>query len=84
MKIIVSAAGFGQRFRDIGITKPKYEIIANNKPLFYWALISLKKFFDNEFIFIFRKEIYDEKFIKQQLKDLEIIKYNIILLDEPT
>lgn len=84
MKIIITAAGLGNRFLEMGINKPKYKIIANKKPLFYWSIYSLKNFFNNEFIFIFRKEIYDEKFIKEWLKTMGINKYNIILIDELT
>lgn len=84
MKIIITAAGKGSRFEKIGIKKPKYKIIANDKPLFFWSLNSMKIFFDYEFIFIFRKEILDEVFIKEQLNILGINKYQIVTIDEIT
>lgn len=80
-KIIISAAGMGQRFKQIGLNQPKYSLIANNKTLFYWSMISLKKFFNYEFIFIFRKDNYFEDFIKNELKELGIHNYQIILID---
>lgn len=84
MKIIITAAGLGSRFQKIGIKVPKFAIIAKNKTLFYWSMISLKKFFQEEFIFIFRKETYDKKFIDSELKKLGIKKYKIVLLDKLT
>ena len=63
MKIIITAAGNGSRFKNQGIKKEKYQIIANEKTLFYWSLISLKNFFEYEFIFIFQKENYEEEFV---------------------
>lgn len=83
-KIIIPSVGFGKRFLDIGLNQAKYKIIANDKPLFYWSLISLKKFFDHEFIFIFRKDNYDKDFIEKWLEILKIKNYKVILLDEPT
>ena len=84
MKIIITAAGNGSRFSQIGVKVPKYKIIANEKPLFYWSVYSLKNFFDFEFIFIFRREIYDEKFIEKWNKKMGIKKYQIVLIDELT
>lgn len=83
-KIIISAAGSGKRFIEYGINTPKYKIIANKKSLIYWALISLKNFFKYEFIFIFRKNNYEENFIKSELQELGIVNYKIILLDHET
>lgn len=83
-KIIISAAGLGQRFKQIGLNQPKYALKANGKSLFYWSITSLRKFFDNEFIFIFRKENYLENFIQEELKKLGIKKYQIILIDHLT
>lgn len=84
MKIIITAAGAGLRFQKIGIRKPKYEIIVKGKSLLYWSLISLKKFFNEEFIFIFRKQAFHKTFVEQELKFLGIRRYKIILLNKLT
>ena len=84
MKIIITAAGNGSRFKNQGIKKEKYQIIANEKTLFYWSLISLKNFFEYEFIFIFQKENYEEEFVLNEIKNLGIKKYNILLLNQIT
>jgi choline kinase len=81
MKIIITAAGLGSRFTKEGIAKPKYEIIAKGKSLFYLSIISLKKYFDDEFIFIFNIRSFNSEFIKRELYFLGIRKYQIILID---
>lgn len=84
MKIIITAAGEGSRFQKVGIKKPKYKLIAKGFPLFYWSLISLKKFFDESFILIFRKDIYDKNFVEKWMKELGIQKYSVILIENIT
>lgn len=55
MKIIIPMAGAGSRFTKIGIQKFKHEIIAFDKSLFEWSMLSLSDFFEYEFIFLIRK-----------------------------
>lgn len=81
MKVIITAAGLGSRFKNIGIDNPKYKIIAKDKTLYEWAMLSLEDFFDSEFIFIFRSEMLDRNFINQTNKKLGIKNYNIIDID---
>ena len=45
MKIIITMAGEGSRFKKIGIKKSKYEIVARDKTLFEWSMLSLSDFF---------------------------------------
>jgi dTDP-glucose pyrophosphorylase len=55
MKIIITMAGQGSRFKETGIKCPKHEIVARDKTLFEWSVESLKDFFeDSQFIFITR------------------------------
>ena len=84
MKVIITGAGKGSRFRNIGIYKPKYQLTANKKPLFYWSMRSLEVLKDQPHIFIFNKENFDEKFIKKWLSVLGIKKFKIIIIDEFT
>jgi len=81
MKFVITAAGMGSRFAKIGIKVPKYQITAKGKSLFYYSMIGLKKWFNEEFIFIFRKEAYAEDFIKSELNKLGIKNYKIKLID---
>lgn len=84
MKIIITAAGLGSRFSEIGIKNPKYKIIAREKSLYEWSMLSLKDFFEEEFIFIFRKDILDRTFIKNINNKLGIKNYSIIEIDNLT
>ena len=83
-KIVITAAGSSKRFKNQGINIPKYEIIANGHSLFYWSLISLKKFFNYAFIFIFQKDNFDNDFVVSELQKLNIQKYTTVLLESET
>lgn len=84
MKIIITMAGLGSRFKDIGINIPKYKIIANKKTLFEWSMLSLSDFFKEEFIFIIRKEISDIGFLDAVCKKLGISNFKIKVIEEIT
>lgn len=81
MKIIITMAGLGSRFKKVGYKVPKHEIVIKNKSLFEWSLLSLKDFFSEDFIFVTRKDAYDKKFIEKICKKLNIKKYKIKELD---
>ncbi len=84
MKIIITMAGLGNRFKTKGFDIPKYKIVVKNKTLFEWALISLTDFFNQEFIFITRAEIFDEEFLTKTCKSIGILKFNFVVLKEQT
>ena len=77
MKIIITMAGKGQRFRDAGYDRPKYMIDALGKSLFEWSMLSLKDFFSTEFIFIVRAEDNAGSFIKNKCEKLGIKNFVI-------
>lgn len=77
-------AGLGNRFTEIGIPVPKYKIIAKGKSLFEWSMLSLQDFFDCEFIFISRTEIWDTTFVAEKCAHLGITSFQTVLLDEMT
>lgn len=84
MKIIITMAGAGSRFKNIGINIPKYKIVANKKTLFEWSMLSLSDFFKEEFIFIIRKEIADIDFLNNICRNLGIVNFKIKVLEEIT
>ncbi len=84
MKIIITMAGLGSRFKEVGINIPKYKIIAKEKTLFEWALISLKDFFDQEFIFVSRNKIHDEVFLSETCKKTGILNFKFVVLNQET
>lgn len=77
-------AGLGSRFKNIGIDTPKYKIVANNKTLFEWSMLSLQDFFKEEFIFIIRKEILDLEFLSTTCENIGISSFEVIVLEEET
>lgn len=84
MNIIITMAGEGSRFKDIGFDIPKHEIIAKGKTLFEWSLLSLSDFFDENFCFIVRKGHYNFDFINNQCTKLKINNYEIIEISSLT
>lgn len=84
MKIIITMAGMGSRFKEIGLDKPKHEIIAKGKTLFEWSMLSLIDFFENDFIFITRKGAYNSDFILKTSEKLGIKSSTIIEVEKLT
>lgn len=79
MKVVITMAGEGSRFRKIGIQAPKYEIMANGKTLFEWSLAGLINFFNTcEFVFVARENA--ESFIEKKCKKIGVKNYRIIIL----
>lgn len=84
MKIIITMAGEGSRFKEVGYNKPKHEIQVKGKTLFEWSMLSLKDFFDYEFIFISRDKILDRNFLENMCLKIGINNYSIVLLEQKT
>lgn len=86
MKIIITAAGMGSRFKKIGIDIPKYLIKANGKTLLEHSISTLSDLYENEFIFIFRNlenKEYVENIIKNCINEnkQKITNYKILNID---
>lgn len=86
ISIIITMAGLGTRFQREGYMKPKYEILAKEKTLFRWSLISLKNFLndENEIIFITLKSNNSRTFIESQMIHFKNIKWKIVELNSVT
>lgn len=84
MKVIMTMAGLGARFKDAGYTQEKYEIVFHGKPLFDWALESLSAFRDFEFIFIARDSPHVKEFILERTDLLGFRKIKIKTLTHLT
>jgi NDP-sugar pyrophosphorylase family protein len=84
MKVIITMAGDGTRFKKQGFEKPKYMIKAKGRTLFEWSISSLQNFFDNEFVFITRSGNESVNFIQQKCDVLGINKVQIVELDQLT
>jgi len=82
-------AGHGKRFKDVGISKPKFMIEVRNKTLFEWSLDSLPVEISRKIIFIcleeHEKEFSVSKFIKNIMKEkYPKINYELIYLEKTT
>ncbi len=88
MQIVITMAGLGKRFRQAGITVPKYEIEVRGRSLFAWSMESLTGYFapDNDYYFIVRREDNAGDFIKKEWENItgSSDRIHIIELDEPT
>jgi dTDP-glucose pyrophosphorylase len=80
MKIIITMAGKGQRFRDAGYDMPKYMIDALGKSLFEWSMLSLQEFFSFPFVFIVREEDKANEFISKKCDQIGIKNFTIMPL----
>jgi len=87
--IVIPMAGHGKRFKDVGISKPKFMIEVQNKTLFEWSLDSLPVEISRKIIFIclekHEKEFSISKFIKNIMKEkYPKINYELIYLEKTT
>ena len=61
---IIPLAGLSSRFFKAGYTKPKYQLMLNNKTVFSWSLESFKNYFHTDyFLFICRGDYDTPNFI---------------------
>lgn len=77
-------AGKGTRFRDIGVSVPKYEISIRDRPMFDWAMQSLASFFDETFVFVTQAEHDAESFLEEACDRLGISTFEQIALNNYT
>ena len=83
MYIVIAMAGEGKRFKQYGFKEPKFMLMAKGRPLFDWAITSLRSFYHKgSFIFIAREGF--DAYIERRCKVLGINSYNIITLNALT
>jgi NDP-sugar pyrophosphorylase family protein len=75
MGVIISMAGLGSRFSKAGYEQPKYKVLAKEKSLFEWSMLSMKDFFDDHFVFACLKGM-DIDWIEGKAKDMGISNYS--------
>lgn len=86
IKIVITMAGLGSRFREAGYTVPKYQIMAHGKTLFEWSLASLEGYRDgaSSYVFLVRGEDDASSFIKEKAQALGIRHLDVVELAAPT
>lgn len=77
-------AGKGSRFKDIGISDPKHEIVVDERPMFDWAMQSLNAFLNEEFIFVTQSSHSAGEFLTDACDRLGISTYQEIVLEKYT
>ncbi|EIT7143529.1 glycosyltransferase family 2 protein [Vibrio vulnificus] len=83
--IIIPMAGLSSRFYKAGYVKPKYMLEANGNTLFAHSVNSFKKYFSTElFIFVIRDVCDTNSFVIQQLNEIGVLHYKIIVLENET
>ncbi len=85
-QIVMTMAGFGQRFRDAGYKRPKFQIEVHGRTLFSWSLLSLESFTQAgaSFLFIARAADNCRDFITRELPALGIHDWSLLELESPT
>lgn len=81
MIIIFPMAGLSSRFTKAGYKVPKYMLDINGNSVFYHAVNSFNRYFDDcKFLFIYR-DIQDTKsFIKKECENMGLKSYNMVEL----
>lgn len=84
MKIVITMAGSGSRFKEAGVNKEKYKLRVKDRTMFEFAMSSLQAFFDEDFVFITQKNHNAREFVDSKCRSLGIEAYDIIELDRLT
>ena len=84
--VVITMAGFGNRFRKAGYDVPKYRVEAHGRTLFYWSMLSLMNFARAGWTFHFVVRRADEAgaFLDRECANLGIRAHGILELATPT
>ena len=85
MTLVFPMAGLSSRFTKVGYEKPKYMLPVENNSVFYHAVNSFKSLFNNTKVVFICRNIYNtEEFIEFECKKMNLVNYEIVILDKPT
>ena len=77
--------GESSRFFSKGFNVPKYQLYINGQTLFSLVLKGFKNYYNEEFLFIIKKNYFNtEDFIRKEINKLPIKNYKIVELDFKT
>jgi dTDP-glucose pyrophosphorylase len=84
--IVITMAGRGSRFRDVGYMQPKYEIVAHGRSLFRWSMDSLKNFLSDRsrVVFVCLAQNDSAAYVKQECRAMGLEDFHVFELDEVT
>lgn len=84
MKILLTMAGLGSRFKNAGYTEEKYAIVFRGRTLLEWSLASLLSFRDSELILITRAFEGIEEDLPVLANKLGFENHRVIVIDRMT
>jgi dTDP-glucose pyrophosphorylase len=84
MKIIITMAGEGSRFKQAGIELEKFRLNLKDRTMFEFAMESLSAFFDHEFVFVTREGHDASEFVAEKCTALGINDFEIVEISELT
>jgi len=83
--IVIPMGGRSSRFFERGYQRPKYELMAHGRSLFWHAVSSFARYFDRErFVFIVRPDYQAIQFVSNECQRLGIRDYFIVELENET
>tara|TARA_B110000211_G_scaffold77303_1_gene90629 strand:- start:4273 stop:4995 length:723 start_codon:yes stop_codon:yes gene_type:complete len=83
--IVIPMVGLSSRFFKKGYTKPKYMLTLNEKSVFEHSVSSFSYYFKTlPFLFIVRSDFDTPAFVEQEVKQMGIADYRIIVLNTET
>lgn len=82
---VIPMAGLSSRFFKAGFTVPKYMLPLDGQSMFEWSVSSFKQYFETDhFLFILR-DVYDTPtFVRQQIEQMGILHYQLVILTNET
>ncbi|MFC6288892.1 glycosyltransferase family 2 protein [Levilactobacillus angrenensis] len=84
MQVVITMAGQGSRFREVGVMVPKHEIVVRGKSLFEWAMRSLTDLVTAQFIFVVRRGQYQRAALDRLIAQAGIRHYQLVEIDQLT
>lgn len=82
---VIPMAGLSSRFFKVGFTVPKYMLPLDDQSMFEWSVSSFKRYFDTDhFLFILRDVYNTPQFVRQQIKQMGIRHYQLVILQDET
>ena len=84
MKVVITMAGEGSRFKRAGVNEEKYRLEVRDRTMFEWSMSSLEAFFDEEFVFVTRASHDASGFVTEKCATLGIDRFEIVELDHLT
>lgn len=84
MKVIVTMAGDGTRFKQQGVDPEKYRLQVRGQTMFEYAMQSLEPFFDSRFIFVTRESHKARNFVNEKCEEIGIMDREVVELKSGT